>query len=747
MIFDWNQTLSHLQSLGYKDGDTVNLRAFMPERSADDYGRKSSFVMPRLPSFEISRWMEEGRGVYLVVNKGGHKDVNISDCSAIFYEHDDLDKDLSKWLWQTLGLPEPSLQVDTGGKSIHSYWVFNYPVPPQKWKPLQIDLLEFSDGDRKLKNPSRVMRLAGCLHAKSGQMSKIVGGCQKRYSYEDLREIIPIKTVEVKEKPEWSNYENLRVPIPEAVPLYNCISHKSRDLINLGVGEGGRNDSGAALARDLIGASNALKGMGQAFEGDPRLMLEEYGLKCSPPLPAQEIDAIWKSAESSNPSASLSYSSIESCVKAWAYRKEKNSIPVELQAEIEVIENPNYQAEKIASKHQSEEPPDYDLTLDEVDKLETAEPDSSKLHWLLSNYAYDGGLKKRGFSADYLLRQAQARRDRDGVMEGYTTRQILEMYPKRNWIVGGLIPARSVVILAATGGIGKTSLIYDVEKAISLGYEWCEMPVARGSVMNIQVDEPLSDTADKLREGMFYDIPDEAITWYDKWRFTQTKQLFQKIEEQRPSLVVIDSITAAHAGTGTDMISSTAGDCIYKLRDYVTRCDWDISFWLVHHMSKGGTMRDSSTFKDNASEIQLLYKPTDDESLAKNEYVLEFEKSRAGLTGKYVMEKDIANYRWIYKGLKDAPTAFYHMLRHLKKNPHSKFSPKRLSDDLSISYEAAHANLELARRFCLIESELQIHEAHDGRSHRFRLYWGRSTRLHPEIAEVVPRYEEEIDWR
>ena len=40
-----------------------------------------------------------------------------------------MEKQIQRQLWKTLGLPEPTFQIDTGGKSIHSYWVFTEPIP------------------------------------------------------------------------------------------------------------------------------------------------------------------------------------------------------------------------------------------------------------------------------------------------------------------------------------------------------------------------------------------------------------------------------------------------------------------------------------------------------------------------------------------------------------------------------------------------------------------------------------------
>jgi hypothetical protein len=209
LTIDKEQAARQLNLLGYKSGDNVYLTAFFPKGDSRtkgenrDKGRKSA----RLNYTEVEKWQVQGRGVYFVVNGHGHGKNEVKDCRAVFYEHDNLDKEIQLTLWQSLGLPEPTVQVDTGGKSIHSYWVFEEPIHPElwafdegkgNWKGLQADLLKFANADTSLVNPNRVMRLAGChymVNDESGThavaQSRIVGGCGKRYSYAELRGIIP----------------------------------------------------------------------------------------------------------------------------------------------------------------------------------------------------------------------------------------------------------------------------------------------------------------------------------------------------------------------------------------------------------------------------------------------------------------------------------------------------------------------------------------------------------------------------
>lgn len=208
LTIEKEQALRQLELLGDKP-DKVYLTAFFPKGDPRtkgenrDKGRKAQ----RLNYAEVEGWQAQGRGVYLVANGYGHGKEDVKLCRTIFYEHDTLEKGIQLTLWQGIGMPEPTFQVDSGGKSIHNYWILEEPIHPElwafqeptgQWKGLQADLLELADADRSLVNPNRVMRLAGAwyfTHDENGThpvaQSRIVGGCGKRYSYAELRGIIP----------------------------------------------------------------------------------------------------------------------------------------------------------------------------------------------------------------------------------------------------------------------------------------------------------------------------------------------------------------------------------------------------------------------------------------------------------------------------------------------------------------------------------------------------------------------------
>jgi predicted P-loop ATPase len=194
-----------------KEKGNLRLRAFYPSGhpfKSSDSGRKGE---PKRATVE--EWQNEGRGVYAVINDGGDTDSEITKCRAVFCEWDDRPKEWQVDAWKGLGLPEPTLQVDTGGKSIHNYWVFAEPISVDDWKSLQTRLLDHADADRSLKNPSRVMRLPGTFHidgdGNPGGLTSIIHTSENYYTVRDIEKGLPSRKIHEKmiEAGRYSDYK------------------------------------------------------------------------------------------------------------------------------------------------------------------------------------------------------------------------------------------------------------------------------------------------------------------------------------------------------------------------------------------------------------------------------------------------------------------------------------------------------------------------------------------------------------
>ena len=315
---------TQLKGLGYAPADTVYFRAIGPNGAQKFEGTLEQC------SAKLETLNKQGYGIYFVVNGDGHTDADVTAGRAVFYEHDDLPKEVQIDLWKSLGLPQPTIQIDTGKKSIHSYWVFDHPIDITRWRVLQADLLDFADADRSIKNPSRVMRLAGFTHQKSGGESVVVSNPGKRHSFEYLRSMVtvvePISEPAPKPTPKPSQPAYIGM---DEIPLIKCIGHKHRDLIASGMNEGGRDSTGIAIAMDLIGTEKHLRSIGQRFDGDARSSFEDYCNRCSPPLTGNDVERIWKSAEKSTDGPCLSEDKIQGCIDAYFKRgQSKGDRPV-----------------------------------------------------------------------------------------------------------------------------------------------------------------------------------------------------------------------------------------------------------------------------------------------------------------------------------------------------------------------------------------------------------------------------------
>jgi len=211
------------------------------------------------------------------------------------------------------------MQIGTR-KSVHNYWRAN--LTKEQWIELQQDLLVYTQSDQQLKNPSRVLRLAGAWHIKPGCepiRCDIIHESNKVYTYEQLRAAIPRR-----QQPEQPTI-NYQPSISDDVPLYQFLTKDDRALIDQGANKGSRNSSGAKLARNLIGTAARLNHLGIRFSDDPRHLFHNYYYRCTPSLSTREAETIWKSALKDNPTPSLTDDALENCAKAWLRNQEKSS--------------------------------------------------------------------------------------------------------------------------------------------------------------------------------------------------------------------------------------------------------------------------------------------------------------------------------------------------------------------------------------------------------------------------------------
>ena len=195
--FDASEAEQFLELLG-KDAAATWIRGIKPGRSgaSEHQGLDSGWCRRRThPGFNL--YAVIGNADAATGKGGGVQDTDITTVPALFVEWDDgasIAEQMQRW--QSLGLPEPTVMVSTGGKSVHCYWVLLQPLAPLEWKRITARLIAHCSSDKSCSNPSRVMRLPGSIYydketwEPTGQC-RIVATAGHRYAAFDIEACLP----------------------------------------------------------------------------------------------------------------------------------------------------------------------------------------------------------------------------------------------------------------------------------------------------------------------------------------------------------------------------------------------------------------------------------------------------------------------------------------------------------------------------------------------------------------------------
>jgi len=172
--------------------DRICLRIFDDKKDSTFKGAKLETTLQGLESLTdtLQKHNEKNRGIYFVVNAGGHEDGEITRINAQFMECDEIS--LDEQMSQIEAFPlEPSLIVKTR-KSLHTYWLIK-DGDVSAFRRVQKGLIAQFHGDKTCINESRVLRLPGFYHCKE---EPVMVECihyrpELRYTQAQLMEHLP----------------------------------------------------------------------------------------------------------------------------------------------------------------------------------------------------------------------------------------------------------------------------------------------------------------------------------------------------------------------------------------------------------------------------------------------------------------------------------------------------------------------------------------------------------------------------
>jgi len=642
---DVNQIRRFLELLGKKKG-SGRYRGFFPSgdpRKDGDKGRKGPGHQEN-PLEMLGEWQAEGRGAYVVINDGGDSKKEITACRALFCEWDDKPIEWQMDAWRELGLPEPTMQVSTGGKSIHCYWVLDKPISPAHWEPLQKELIAFVGGDPKCKDACRVMRLPGTWYmhpgTNPGELVQIVQASGLRYAAAEIKACLP--EIKPPSQPR-SPLQAERASTPGAVPLEELLPRDLEHLAREGVSEGSRNADCFALAASALAHGDAARAAGLLVDGTAEGLVLAFASRCSPPMPQAEALQCLMSAESEKREPDPGWSER---LRYQLNKQAKSPTPPAQQAAAPADEI-------LPSLEQS----GTDPSRAEVQQRSYSELLSEMLLAVMAGHDDDamairaeiiGRFKRSDSQVEAALFRLHTELEAGGKNSEPPESLDLSRISGMDWLVEGFIPDNDLTLIWGDAGSGKTTAALAAAYAVLSGRGFLDHshPAGKGAVLFIASDSGAQPLRAAMQDMDMADLPevqqgagqrffvwaadnDQGMTaWCADLR--GCTRLLQFIRKRNIELVVIDSCKAACSGAGIDYTNNqTVTSLLTYFKEVI--CPHAAVVWLNHDGTAKGAAAGAKAWKEIPSMVHRIRKEEQgDGSTISNQRRWAVTKSRMG---------------------------------------------------------------------------------------------------------------------
>lgn len=151
------------------------------------------------------------------------------------------------------------------------------------------------------------------------------------------------------------------------------------------------------------------------------------------------------------------------------------------------------------------------------------------------------------------------------------------------WLIPGLIGATGVTLLTAPPGGSKSTFAFDLAGSIINGTDFMGEPIKEnGFVVFACSDEPLAESQERATLQGF--INSDNFAFLTDWTVQQMEMLEESIADNRPKLVIVDSLDSINSGAGIDENSTEASNCIKQFTALSNK--YSCAFVLLHHENK-----------------------------------------------------------------------------------------------------------------------------------------------------------------
>lgn len=345
--------------------------------------------------------------------------------------------------------------------------------------------------------------------------------------------------------------------------------------------------------------------------------------------------------------------------------------------------------------------------LDEVEAVENA----AQRDWLMKKLA-----KKWKFSSKKELLDFHAKwLDSRSKSKTYTAKEYFEKHglSEQEWLIPGFIPAESVIVLYADGGVGKTRLAFSLARSAVTGgtfaYEGTEFDPM--NTLLIETDQGPRITSKLLEMQELVDGEHcQRLHICDEWSVGEFGKLKAMLKQHQPKLVIIDSLTSISVDSLYSENEAEYARPLVRLRHLAK--EFGCSFLVIHHSNANGDMRGSRAIRNTVDEVWKFTK-TQTEIETYNCLTIDKTRSRAPASYKFTYDDDA--WGWKFKGRVEdnaiAPGSeaqstriMFQCIDYLKKNLGIPYECVEVANALGLNINSVRRDLKRAVAEGLVNS-------------------------------------------